>query len=166
MTQKPLTTIGRAEQLKMLDFDGATVVAKIDTGADISSLWASNIQEKTSGLSFELFGPDNQNYTGKTIHYTVGNYGKTRIANSFGHRELRYTITTRAQVGGRTVLAKFTLADRSRKLYPVLIGRRMLNGKFLVDVSKGEPLSNAEKQRKRKLQQFIDGENDTLGVAA
>lgn len=34
----------------------------------------------------------------------------------------------------RTIDALFTLADRTRQEYPVLIGRNLLRGNFLVDV--------------------------------
>ena len=44
--------------------------------------------------------------------------------------ELRYTPANQA-------VATFTLADRSTQVYPVLIGRATLNGKFIVDVQKG-----------------------------
>ena len=40
-------------------------------------------------------------------------------------------------LGGKKIRGTFTLADRSKNKYPALIGCKILNKKFLVDVSKG-----------------------------
>lgn len=157
-----MTTLGRAEIIQLADHDSVPVVAKIDTGADISSIGVSDIVEADGQLSFKLFSPTQPEYTGKVISLAAGSYTKTRIANSFGQRELRYVVKFRIVLGGRLILATFTLADRSAKLYPMLIGRRLLKGKFLVDVSRGDPLHAAEKARKRKLLHELEESNDRL----
>lgn len=164
---KPLTTIGRAEIIQLLDYD-ITVVAKVDSGADLSSIWASHVVESTSGkLSFCLFGPGHPAYTGQAIVVPAGKFSKTRIANSFGHREIRYTMKLRVNIKGRIINGTFTLANRSEKLYPILLGRRLLKGKFVVDVAQGDPLHGQEKARKQKLQlelknaKIIDAERKT-----
>ena len=54
-------------------------------------------------------------------------------------------------IKGRTIKATFTLTDRSTKLYPILIGRSTLQGKFLIDVSKGAPLHEEENERQKRL---------------
>jgi len=40
------------------------------------------------------------------------------------------------KVGPKVFHARFTLADRSKKIYPILLGRKLLNDRFLVDSSK------------------------------
>jgi ribosomal protein S6--L-glutamate ligase len=146
-SQKNLTTIGRAEKIDLLDFDLLNVPAKVDTGADTSAIWASSIGEKEDGLYFVLFGPESPNYTGVIQRFTRPDYTLTRVANSFGQKELRYKVKLRVRVKGRVIRATFTLSDRSEKVYPVLLGRRLLHGKFLVDVTDGEPLAELEEQR-------------------
>lgn len=141
--------IGRAEQIDIVDYDVNSVTAKIDTGADVSSIWASNIVEDEKGIQFVLFGEHSPYYTGKIMRIEKGAYRRTRISNSFGAKELRYVVKLRLQVHGRIINASFSLADRSVKTYPVLLGRKFLNKKFLVDVSLGTPLL-AEERRKRK----------------
>jgi glutathione synthase/RimK-type ligase-like ATP-grasp enzyme len=143
--------IGRVEHIRFLDLDNQRVPAKIDTGADMSSIWVSNLDTTNGELTFTLFGKGSPYYTGKTIEVPEGKYGITRIANSFGKRELRYVVKLRVEINGRIIKVSFSLADRSSKTYPVLLGRKLLNGKFLVDVSKGEPLSDLEKAKKAKL---------------
>jgi hypothetical protein len=159
---KPLIHIGRAEAIQLLDHGPLTVVAKIDTGADISSIWASEVKEQGGSLSFKLFGPGHPDYTGEVITLAPNTFTKTRIANSFGHREVRYVAKLRIKLKGRIVKATFSLADRSEKLYPILIGRRLLKGKFIVDVSAGDPLHHKEKIRKRKLRLELDGSGDKV----
>jgi len=44
----------------------------------------------------------------------------------------------------------FNLSDRSQNKFPVLIGRRTLSGKFIVDVSKGK-YTDPEKSVTREL---------------
>jgi ribosomal protein S6--L-glutamate ligase len=144
---KPLTVIGRAEKIDLLDFAMLNVPAKVDTGADNSAIWASSIEEKDEGLYFVLFSPDSPSYTGIVQCFTKPDYTLTRVANSFGDKELRYKVKLRIRVKGRIVRATFTLSDRSEKTYPILLGRRLLHGKFLVDVTGGEPLQEAEEQK-------------------
>ena len=45
----------------------ADVPAKVDTGADSSCIWASNLQETNGKLSFELFAPASPYYTAQRI---------------------------------------------------------------------------------------------------
>lgn len=160
---KSAVTIGRAEKVSILDYLEKPVVAKVDTGADISSIWASGIREENGELLFCLFGPASEAYTGEVVRLPAGSYSITRVANSFGVRELRYTVKLKIKLARRTVLATFTLADRSTKTYPILLGRRLLQGKFIVDVSKGHPLRREEREKREKLRIELEGSNDKLG---
>lgn len=155
---KPLITIGRAEQIRFPDFGDKKIPAKVDTGADMSSVWASDILEQDDHLSFVLFGNGSAYYTGQRILLPKGSYSVTRIANSFGVKELRYVVTLRIALKGRVVRASFSLADRSPKTYPILLGRRLLKGKFVVDVAQGKPLVRAEKEKKAKMRLELTGD--------
>jgi len=145
-----LTIIGRAEKAAFADLGIKSVPAKIDTGADSSSIWASVAERKGDNLEAVFFGPDSEFYTGEAHVFKQGEFDVTRVANSFGHREFRYKVKLSIKIKGRMINGTFTLADRSKKLYPVLIGRALLTKKFLVDVSKGSPLK-AEEIRRRGL---------------
>jgi ribosomal protein S6--L-glutamate ligase len=150
--KKPLVAIGRAENIELIDFGVAEISAKVDTGAESSSLWASNIEETDDGLNFVLFAEGYRGYTGKVHHIPKSSYSLTRVSNSFGQAETRYKIRTRIRIQDRIIRATFTLADRSKMVYPILIGRRLLYGKFVVDVRGGEPLRDDEEHRKIELQ--------------
>jgi len=63
-------------------------------------------------------------------------YKKVVVANSFGHEEERYEVKLKVKLGPKVFHARFTLADRSKKIYPILLGRKLLNHRFLVDSAK------------------------------
>ena len=134
--------VGRAERVDFPDGAITGVPAKIDTGAYRSSVWASNIYEKDGLLHFALLGPASPYYSGEEC--TVKKFEVVEVENSFGHKEERYSIQLRMRMGSKTVRSNFTLADRSKKTYPVLIGRRHLRGRYVVDVSEGQPIDDEE----------------------
>lgn len=154
MTDKRI--IGRVEKISFPELGIKNVHAKIDTGADLSSIWATGIHEENGVLRFKLFGRKSEFYTGKEIEFQSPHYLLTRVANSFGHREMRYVVKLQLKLGGKTIVGTFTLSDRSKKTYPILIGRKLLNRKFLVDVSKGSPLTDVENGKKVRLQKELE----------
>ena len=63
------------------------------------------------------------------------------VKSSTGHKEQRVSIKTRIVLAGRKIHAEFTLTDRSGMNFQVLLGRKLLRGKFLVDVAHNNPQS-------------------------
>ena len=151
-----LTVIGRAERADLVDMGIDGVPVKVDTGADASSIWAHVVERRDDNLHVVFFGEDSDFYTGEEHVFSEDEYTVTRVANSFGHREVRYKAKLRIRLKRRTINGTFTLSDRSKKLYPVLIGRSLLTRKFLVDVSKGNPLRAAEQERSKKLRNEME----------
>lgn len=130
---KPYKLIGNNALIKVAGIPN--VPAKVDTGATISSIWASQISLTSDGeLEFCLFAPESPLYTGERL--VVKEYKVRSIRNSTGHEEIRYLVWLPTVIKGKRIRTSYTLADRSRNDFPVLIGRRTLNQKFLVDVSK------------------------------
>lgn len=148
-TQLPI--IGRAEKAAFPELKVTSVPVKIDTGADSSSIWAHVTERDGTHLKVVFFGPSSSFYSGEAHLFSEDEFEVTRVANSFGHKELRYKVKLSIKIKGRTIRGTFTLSDRSNKLYPVLIGRALLTKKFLVDVSKGSPLREEENSRRELL---------------
>jgi hypothetical protein len=146
-------TIGRFEYVWLVTAGQKKIPARIDTGARTTAIWASQIVEQNGELTWYFFGQDSPFYTGqkmKTRHYR-----HRVVANSTGHREVRYLIPITIQIKGRRVSSRCTLADRSKQTFPVLIGRNTLSGKFVVDVHHGSrKLSELDKQRYDELQKM------------
>ena len=130
---KVLQRIGSKEHVTLPEFSIEDVPAKVDTGADYTAIWASDIVEADGKLAYKLFGRGSRFYTGQTI--VTSDYGVTQVRNSFGDSEIRYTVKMSMKLGGKKTRVSFRLADRSRNRYPILIGKKTLIGKFLVDVS-------------------------------
>lgn len=130
-----LEIIGSTEYVKVENIDH--IPAKIDTGADSSSIWASNIDvDKDGTLSFMLFDEDSKFYTGEKITRKKDEYKVKIVRSGHGDERIRYRTELDLEVNGHKIHAMFTLANRSRNNFPILIGRRTLKNKFLVDVSK------------------------------
>jgi glutathione synthase/RimK-type ligase-like ATP-grasp enzyme len=139
--KQPLAHIGTTELIDLPDYALDGVPAKIDTGADSSAIWASNIVEDDGILSFVLFGASSLFYSGQTIK--TDKYTKVTVKNSFGHAEQRYRTDIKVRLGQKTIKVKMNLANRSTNRYPVLIGKRTLRNKFVVDVSRqAKPAGN------------------------
>ena len=134
MNTKSLPVIG-VNELVSIGKRITDIPAKIDTGADSSVIWASKIRVKKDGtLVFALFGEGSPYYTGKVFKRT--DYKVSSVKNSFGKNEIRYRTYFPVVIAGKKIRVLMNLADRSNNTFKILIGRRSLTGKFLVDVSK------------------------------
>ncbi len=141
--------VGRAEYLDFPELDVLHVPARIDTGAKTSSLWASKATVDDDILNVILFDEGNPQFTGRVLSFDK--YDVTVISTSTGEEQERYKIRLLTKIKGKKIRAWFTLADRSTQVYPVLIGRNVLLGKFVVDVKKGQSLKVEERKRSEML---------------
>lgn len=130
-------TVGRSEVMKLPDLGMFNIPAKTDTGAYRSAIHAENIKiVNEAGKVYLVADIMSHHPSVKQNHsYKTENFKEVTIENSFGHREKRYEIRLKTVVAGRKFTTSFTLADRSKKPYPVLMGRKLLNKRFLVDTS-------------------------------
>lgn len=135
MSTRKLEIIGNSTLITLQGIKN--VPAKIDTGAESSSVWASDItMDAENQLSFCLFAPESEFYTGERI--VTKDYKAMLVRNSTGQAKVRYRVRLSVEIGKKRIKAGFTLADRSKNNFPVLIGRRLLKDRFLVDVSQLE----------------------------
>ncbi len=151
-TKQSFKIIGRSELVTFPEIQERPIPARIDTGAKTSAVWASEIVEDGNSLSFVLFDKTNPYYTGKP--YVVNYFEKRMIASSIGAAQLRYVVRIVVELRGKKIRSFFSLADRSHQAYPILIGRNVLRGKFLVDVQSGQPDILAERRRRRELRKL------------
>jgi glutathione synthase/RimK-type ligase-like ATP-grasp enzyme len=126
--------IGTTEYIYLPDVTNDPLPAKIDTGADGSAIWASSIEEKDGELSYVFFAPQSVFYTGTV--FRTSEYHVVSVKNSFGEKEYRYRVKLRMKIARKTYRISFTLADRSRSRFPILLGKRFLKDRYLVDVAR------------------------------
>lgn len=130
---KKKNLIGRREQVDFPDLGLQNITAKIDTGAYTSALHCHNIRVINGILHFQLLDPLHPEFEDKDHQATV--YEQKDIRNSFGEIERRYLIKTRLKMGKRMIRLSISLTNRGTMRYPVLIGRRFLKDRYVVDVS-------------------------------
>ncbi|MBA2279445.1 ATP-dependent zinc protease [Candidatus Saccharibacteria bacterium] len=152
-SEMSMKIIGRAELVSFPELGIEAVHARIDTGAQTSAIWVSRAEVVNGRLEVVLFGSSHPSYTGEVLYFDEFNHGM--VASSNGHAEPRYKVRMLIGIAGKTIRARLTLADRSTQVYPVLVGRNVLRGRFIVDVKLGNVMKEAELERSRKLQEIL-----------
>jgi hypothetical protein len=136
-TAKPKSIIGTTDKIDFPLFEMEDIGCKIDTGARTSSLHCHKVHlvEKDGQryVSFHLLDPKHKSYQKK--EFRAYNFKEKKVKSSFGESEFRFSIFTVIRLFDKEFKAEFTLADRGKMRFPVLLGQRFLQGKFLVDVS-------------------------------
>ncbi len=137
--------IGRETKVDFKN-DALAVPAKIDTGADSSAIWASDIHiDNKNRLCFKLFDKSSPYYTGH--EYKRKDYSVSSVKSASGDLTIKFKTHFSIKIKDKSIRASFGLCDRSTHSYPILIGRRTLAGKFIVDVTLHEDL--VERQKKK-----------------
>ncbi|EKD49309.1 MAG: ketopantoate hydroxymethyltransferase [uncultured bacterium] len=136
------TVIGTTEQIDIISPDGSRsrVLAKIDTGAGLSSIY-TDLSEKL-GLKKMNESITIKKPTGKTKRPLV---------------ELTFS------VGGEKIATKASLIERDQAKYPVILGRRDTKN-FLIDPSKKEEPTTTKNKKidYKKIDEIITNTNKKL----
>jgi hypothetical protein len=132
-----LKLIGRREYVDFPELQILGIEAKVDTGAYTSALHCHDIKVREIKdkqiLCFKLLDPFHPEYN-EQEHY-FEDFSKKTIKSSSGEVEERYIIKTLIHIGSKKVRASISLTDRRTMRYPVLIGRKMIKNKFIIDVN-------------------------------
>lgn len=143
--------IGRREKITIPELGIGLVWAKVDTGAYSSSLHAENIRVEKLGkknvLLFEALLPGHKGYTGETIIFRK--FQKKLVKNSSGTGEIRYLIQTTIKIAGEEFATEFTLSERSRMRNAILLGRKALKNRFLINVDGVDLAKKYRKENKK-----------------
>lgn len=114
---------------------GIRMEARIDTGAETTSIHAENIQlEEKDGkryVSFSLLDPA----SGDKVAIERRLRRKVLIRQSEGEPERRYVVRMWLTLGEARTRVDVTLTDRQFLDYPLLVGRNFLIDTMIVDVS-------------------------------
>ena len=127
--------IGRKELISIIDLELYDLDAKVDTGADSNALHCDEIFiDEENFVHFKLLDKVHTSYHDKKIKMPV--YKIKKVKSSNGSVELRPSVRVTVNFFGKRYKTVISLTNRSDMQYPMLIGRKFLAGKFLVDVSK------------------------------
>ena len=136
---RPKPTIGRADRADFPGLGLTDIAVKVDTGAYTSSIHCHHIRRERDGatgkdtLAFQLLDPSHEEYTERVFRFDE--FTTKRVRSSNGRAQRRYMIKTTIRLFARTIPLELTLAERGEMKYPVLLGRRLLHKRFLVDVA-------------------------------
>ncbi len=138
--EKQKLIIGRRETVDFPELGLFGIIAKIDTGAYTTALHCHDMREENGVLHFKLLDPAHPEYNEQDLKFAA--YSQKEIKNSFGEIENRYVIKTLIKIGHKRIKSVISLSDRGKMRYPVLIGRKLLKNRFIVDVSELNHLSH------------------------
>ncbi|MBK8292054.1 MAG: ATP-dependent zinc protease [Flammeovirgaceae bacterium] len=137
-------TLGRSDRVDLPGLGLTDIHAKIDTGAYNCSLHCSRAEIVDGKLEFVLLDEEHPEFTG--MKFSFKKFDRREIKNSFGEAELRYVIKTSIKIYDHLIKAEFSLSNRGNLRFPVLLGRKILRKRFLIDVTKKD-LSFEHKQQ-------------------
>ncbi len=132
----PKLTIGRRDFADFPALALCDIAVKIDTGAYTSAIHCHHIKVKTRAdgtevLTFKLLDPTHADYNGRAYELTT--FRTKRVRSSNGKAESRYLIKTKITLFGRDYPLELSLSERGEMRFPVLIGRKLLMNRFIVD---------------------------------
>jgi hypothetical protein len=139
-----MNILGRYDRVDLPELGLFNIHAKVDTGAYTCSLHCHKAEVVDGNLEFILLDEEHPEFTG--MKFTFKEFQKKDIKNSFGEVEKRFVIFTTIKIFNEEITAEFSLSNRGSLKFPILIGRKILRDKFLIDVKK-KNLSYKEKRR-------------------
>ena len=121
-------TLSRAEEVILLPWD-IRLLARIDTGATVTSLDARDLKVEGEMVEFRL----PEDYGGALLRLPIVAWRHVRSSKG---RETRPVVEIDLCIATRKVRVKANLNDRSMVKYPIILGRNALKDHFVVDVKK------------------------------
>jgi hypothetical protein len=140
--------LGRYDRVDLPGLNLFNIHAKVDTGAYTCSLHCHKAEVVNGRLEFILLDEEHPEFTG--MKFSFERFEKRDIKNSFGEVERRFVIETTIRIFDEDILAEFSLSNRGLLKFPILIGRKILRDRFLIDVKK----KNLSYQEKRRIQRL------------
>lgn len=136
-TDSNLARLGWREWVALPDLGLHAIKAKVDTGARTSALHAFLLEPYSEGgtdmIRF-LIHPiqHNQDFA---VECRVPVHDYREVTDSGGHREMRYVIRSNVAVGTASWPIELTLTNRDTMRFRMLLGRRAMGDRFIVDPS-------------------------------
>ena len=114
----------------------ASIKAKLDSGARTSSLSVEDLETfDLDGRLHVRFGVRARRRSARVIACAAPVLDRRVVADSGGHREARWFIAAEIVVGGARIDIEMNLTDRRAMLFPLLLGRSALAGRFRIDAA-------------------------------
>ena len=125
------TTIGRFDKADFPGLHLEDISIKIDTGAYTSSIHCDHIVEEKGILKCTFLDEEHPLYNGKEFRFT--DYDIVFVKSSNGIVQKRYQIQTSITLFEKTHKISLSLTTRQEMRFPVLLGRKFITKKYIVD---------------------------------
>lgn len=133
--RRPRSWVGWREWVGLPALGIDAIKAKVDTGAATSCLHAIHVRRyrgpEGERVRFQVHPL--QRRTDVTVHCDAALLGDRVVTSSTGHRERRLVVRTPLAIAGRRFAIELTLTNRDSMGFRMLIGRRAMKGRLLVD---------------------------------
>ncbi|MCH6258942.1 RimK/LysX family protein [Puniceicoccaceae bacterium K14] len=141
-----MTTIGWKESIDLPEWGIAHLTAKADTGARRSAIDVKKIKELPNNqVQFDIVLHREDRDITQTVITDIAH--QTHVRSSNGQQHERYFVKTVVTIGEQSKTIELSLVDRKAMTCRMLLGRKALEGDFLVDSSQTY-LSRTEKKLK------------------
>jgi hypothetical protein len=129
-----LVTLGWRERLALPRLGIGMLKAKLDTGARSSSLHVDTIETfQRDGVTWLRFSLHLRRREPMAVRCEVPALDRRTVTDTGGRRTERWFIRSEVQLAGARFDVDINLTDRRHMLFPMLLGRSALNGRFLID---------------------------------
>ncbi len=123
--------IGRFDKADFPALQLNDIAIKIDTGAYTSSIHCDNIIEKDDAIHCTFLDDEHPLYNG--MEFVFEDYDIVFVRSSNGIIQKRYQVQSNIKLFGKVFKISLSLSSRQEMRFPVLIGRKFLTKKFIVD---------------------------------
>ena len=142
------SVLGWREWISLPQLGIASIKAKLDSGARTSSLAVEGIETfDLDGRLHVRFGIRPRRRSTRVVACAAPVLDRRVVTDSGGHREARWFVAAEVVVGGRHVEIEMNLTHRRTMLFPLLLGRSALAGRFHVDSAQSYTLARPSRPR-------------------
>jgi hypothetical protein len=131
-----LIILGWRERLSLPQLGIGELKAKLDTGARSSSLHVDTLESfERDGATWLRFSIHVGRRQPVDVQCEAPALDRRAVTDTGGRRTLRWFIRSEVQLAGQRFDVDINLTNRRHMLFPLLLGRSALHGRFAVDPS-------------------------------
>ncbi|MBU6248010.1 MAG: RimK/LysX family protein [Xanthomonadaceae bacterium] len=129
-----LTTLGWRERVALPDLGIAGLKAKLDTGARSSALHVDALEAfRRDGAQWLRFEVSSGRRRLRSWAAEAPVVDRRVVTDTGGHRCERWFIRSTVSLAGEAFPIDISLTDRRHMLFPMLLGRTAIAGRFVID---------------------------------